>query len=89
MVENLKEDQIIANTFIAEDPIKPRTIKIIVFILNVILYFVVNGLFFSEEVISELYNVNEDEENFFMFFTKISRKINLYNSCKYYYRDDY
>ena len=70
MVENLKEDQIIANTFIAEDPIKPRTIKIIVFILNVILYFVVNGLFFSEEVISELYNVNEDEENFFSFLPR-------------------
>ena len=72
MVENLKEDQIIANTFIAEDPIKPRTIKIIVFILNVILYFVVNGLFFSEEVISELYNVNEDEENFFSFLPSSS-----------------
>ena len=70
MVENLKEDQIIANTFIADDPIKPRTIKIIVFILNVILYFVVNGLFFSEEVISELYNVNEDEENFFSFLPR-------------------
>ena len=70
MVKNIKEDQIIANTFIADDPIKPRTIKIIVFILNVILYFVVNGLFFSEEVISELYNVNEDEENFFSFLPR-------------------
>ena len=39
-IENLKEDQIIANTFIAEDPLKPRTIKIILFILNIILYFV-------------------------------------------------
>jgi hypothetical protein len=70
MVENLKEDQIIANTFIAEDPIKPRTIKIIVFILNVMLYFVINGLFFGEEVISELYNVDEDKENFFSFFPR-------------------
>ena len=70
MVENLIEDQIIANTFIHEDPIKPRTIKIIIFILNVMLYFVVNGLFFSEEVISELYNVNEEEENFFSFLPR-------------------
>ena len=70
MRENLIEDQIIANTFIAEDPIKPRTIKIILLILNVILYFVINGLFFSEEVISELYNVNEEEENFFSFFPR-------------------
>ena len=39
MVENIIEDQIIANTFIAEDPIKPRTIKI-----NYI-YFEYNALF--------------------------------------------
>ena len=70
MRENLLEDQIIASTFIVEDPIKPRSIKIILFGLNVILYFVVNGLFFSEEVISELYNVNEDEENFFSYFPR-------------------
>ena len=70
MRENLLEDQIIANTFITEDPIKPRSIKIILFGLNIILYFVVNGLFFSEEVISELYNVDEDEENFFSFFPR-------------------
>ena len=70
MKENLKEDQMIANTFIAEDPIKPRTIKVILLILNFILYFVVNGLFFSEEVISELYNVDEEEENFFSFFPR-------------------
>ena len=69
-IENLKEDQIIANTFIAEDPLKPRTIKIILFILNIILYFVINGLFFSEEVISELYNVDEDKENFFSFMPR-------------------
>ena len=70
MIENLKEDQIIANTFISEDPIKPRTLKIIVFILNVMLYFVINGLFFSEEVISELYDVDEENENFFSFLPR-------------------
>ena len=70
MRENLLEDQIIANTFITEDPIKPRSIKIILFGLNIILYFVVNGLFFSEEVISELYNLDEDEENFFSYFPR-------------------
>ena len=68
MRENLKEDQIIANTFIAEDPIKPRSIKVILFILNVMLYFVINGLFFSEEVISELYYIDKEKENFFSFY---------------------
>jgi hypothetical protein len=75
MKENLIEDQIIANTFIHEDPIKPRTIKIIVFILNVMLYFVVNGLFFSEEVISELYNIDEEKENFFSFIPRSLTRI--------------
>ena len=45
-VENLKDNQIIINTFIAEDYLKVRSIKIILFILNVMLYFVVKGLFF-------------------------------------------
>ena len=70
MKENLIEDQIITSTFIAEDPLKPRTIKIMVFVLDVILYFVVNGLFFSEAVISELYNLNEEEENFFSYLPR-------------------
>ena len=75
MKENLIEDQIILTTFVDEDKLKPRSIKIIVFILNVILYFVVNGLFFSEEVISELYNIDEDEENFFSFIPRSLNRI--------------
>ena len=75
LVESLKEEQIIAHTFIADDPLKPRTIKIIVFILNVILYFVVNGLLFSEEVIAELFEVNEDDENFFSYFPRSLERI--------------
>ena len=68
--ENLKEKQIIANTFIAEDPIKPRGIKLILFTLNLILYFVINGLFISEDYISELYYLDEENENFFSFFPR-------------------
>ena len=68
--ENLKEKQIIANTFIAEDPIKPRGIKLILFTLNLILYFVINGLFISEDYISELYYTDEEDENFFSFFPR-------------------
>ena len=63
-VESLKERQMIAFTFIATDPLKIRIIKIMLFILNIVLYFVVIGLFFSEEYISELYNL-EGEEGFF------------------------
>ena len=69
-LECLKEKQIIANTFLAKDELKPRSIKIMVLILNFILYFVVNGLFFSESVISELYEVDDDEEHFFSYFPR-------------------
>ena len=73
--ESLKEEQIIAHTFIADDPLKPRTIKVIVFILNVILYFVVNGLLFSEEVIGELFEADEEDENFFSYFPRSIERI--------------
>ena len=75
LLESLKEEQIIAHTFIANDPLKPRTIKIIVFILNVILYFVVNGLLFSEEVIAELFEADEEDENFFSYFPRSINRI--------------
>ena len=68
--DNLKEKQLIANTFIASDPIKKRAVKIILFNLNLILYIVINGLFFSEVYISRLYNIKEDDENFFSFLPR-------------------
>ena len=67
--ENFIEDQIIATTFIHLEPLKTRCLKIMLFILNIILYFVVNGLFFSEKYISEVYNL-EGEEGFFDFFPR-------------------
>ena len=74
--ECLKEKQIIAHTFIAKDELKPRTMKIIVFLLSMLLYFVVNGLLFSEAVITELYELDEDKETFFSYFPRsISRII--------------
>ena len=69
--EYLGERQIIANTFIAKDHLKPRSIKIIIFILNFILYFVINGLFFSESVIEELYDLDESKEHFFSYFPRL------------------
>ena len=69
--ECLREKQIIANTFIAKDDLKPRSIKIIVFSLNFILYFVINGLFFSEKVIEQLYELDKSKEHFFSYFTRL------------------
>ena len=64
----LKSNQITASTFIDKDELKPRSIKIIIFMLNFLLYFVVNGLFFSEEVIKKLYEVGESKEHFLVIF---------------------
>ena len=60
--------------FFAHDDLRPRTIKIIYFTLNLIYIFVSNGLFFSESVISDLFKANESE-NFFTFFLRSYKTI--------------
>ena len=73
LVEKLKEKQIIMNTFSNKENLLPMSIKIILLLLNIDLYFVVNGLFFSETYISQLFN-SEEEETFFSFVPRsISR----------------
>ena len=71
--EKFKENQIIMNTFFNPDNLKPLTIKIMLLLLNIDLYFVVNGFFYSENYISELFH-SDKEEKFFSYFTRsISR----------------
>ena len=71
--DKFKENQIIMNTFVNKENLKPVTIKVILLLLNIDLYFVVNGLFFSESYISELFHL-EEEEKFFSYFPRsISR----------------
>ena len=67
--ESIKEKQIIANTFINVNPIRTRSIKIMLFLLDILLFFFVNGLFFDEEYVSEVYNL-ETEETFFSFIPR-------------------
>ena len=74
-LDALEEKQSFAYTFFSSDPINTRMIKLILFFLNIDLYFVVCGLFFSEAYISELYNINEKEENFFSFIPRFIDKI--------------
>ena len=71
----LQEKQSIAYTFIATDPINTRMIKFILFLLNIDLYLIVNGLFFSETFISELYHINDEDETFFSFIPRTIDKI--------------
>ena len=67
--QRLYENQIILNTFCFKDNLRPMSIKIILQLLTIDLYFVINGLFFSEEYLSELFNSNEKET----FFSYIPR----------------
>ena len=75
LCENFKENQNISYTFCAKDPIMVRSIKIVLFIFNLILNFVINALFISEDYISMLYHL-ESEDSFFSFVPRsISRFI--------------
>jgi hypothetical protein len=69
--DRLKDKQIIINTFCNKENLRPITIKIILLLLNIELYFVVNGLFYSEEYISGLFHSNENET----FFSFLKRSI--------------
>ena len=71
--DKFKENQILMNTFVNKENLKPVTIKVILLLLDIDLYFVVNGLFFSESYISELFH-SEEEDKFFSYFPRsISR----------------
>ena len=68
-VENLKEHHTIMDTFFNKDNLRPMSIKIILLLLNIDLYFVINGFFYNEEYISQLFN-SEEEETFFSFLPR-------------------
>ena len=59
--ERLFSNQIILNAFFYEEPLKPRTIKLLLLILQIDLHFFVNGLFFNEEYISQIFHLEEDK----------------------------
>ena len=66
--EKIKDNQIIINIFFSYEPIRPKSIKIIFLILQIDLYFFVNGLFYDEEYISNIYHLEKDT-----FFTMAER----------------
>ena len=67
--DRFREKQIIMDTFFNPENLKPMTIKIIILLLNIILYFVINGLFYSEEYVSDLFN-SDEKETFFSFLPR-------------------
>ena len=59
-IDKIKSNQIILNTFCYYEPLKPRAIKILLFILQIDLYLFVNALFFNEEYVSEIFHLKQD-----------------------------
>ena len=67
-IDKTKDDNMVIRTFFISDNVRPKSIKILLFVFIINLYFVINALMYNEEYISELYYSNENE-NFFYFLT--------------------
>jgi hypothetical protein len=72
--DKLKKKQLILELLLIEDPLKPKTLKLLLLILDIEVCFVVNAMFINEGYISKLFR-SEKEENFFSF---IPRSINRF-----------
>jgi hypothetical protein len=87
--ESIKNRLIIIKAFFIEDKIKPKSIKIMIFILNIVFYLSLNGLMYTEQYISDLYdNENEKFSHFisriiehFIYVSVISKILNEIIDC--------
>jgi len=60
----LNDKQLLVNTFSVHDNFRPFSLKFILLILTFIMYFVINGLFYGDDAVSEIYHI-EGEDSFF------------------------
>ena len=72
--DKIKRKQVILDIFLINDPIKPKTLKILLLILDLEICFVINGMFINEDYVSKLFHSTK-EENFFSF---LPRSINRF-----------
>ena len=70
--EKIQDNQILINTFYVKEILKPRILKILIFILTIEFFLVVNGLFYTEDYLSEIFHINEKDS----FFAFVPRRIN-------------
>ena len=70
--DKLKKKQVILEIFLVDDPIKPKTLKILLLILDIEVCFVMNGMFINEDYVSKLFHSDKVE----YFFSFLSRSIN-------------
>jgi hypothetical protein len=67
--ENFKNNQIFINTFFIKDEFRPITLKILILIMTIELYFVINAVFYNEDYLADLFYSNE-EDKFYSFVTR-------------------
>ena len=63
----------IIKTFFISDNIKPRSIKILLFVVVLDFYLVINALMYNEDFISEIYHSNKNENFFYFLNNSFSR----------------
>ena len=72
--DKLKKKQLILQLFFVNSPIKPKTIKILLLILDIEICFVVNAMFINEDYVSEIFH-SKSKENFFSFIPRAIDRI--------------
>ena len=72
-IDNIKSNLLIINIFYNFEVLNPWPIKFLLFILNVELYFFVNGLFFTEDYLKEMFYDNDI--NFYDFIARFLDRI--------------
>ena len=70
--DKLKKKQTILELFLIDNPIKPKTLKILLLIIDIEVCFVINGMFINEEYVSKLFHSTKEEK----FMSFLSRSIN-------------
>ena len=78
-VDKIKDNQKFIKSFFINEITKPRAIKILVFILALDLYFFINGLFYSDSYVSEVYNSKKKET----VFSFVPRSIDRFFYCAF------
>ena len=72
--ETFKNNQIFVNALCIHEILRPRSLKLLILIMTIELYFVINALFYNEEYLSELFN-SEEKDSFFSF---VPRRFNQF-----------
>ena len=72
--DKLKKKYIILDLILINNPIKPKTIKILLLILDIEICFVVNAMFINEDYVSKVFRSTK-EENFISFLPRSVNRI--------------